>query len=70
MSEFVVKIDRAKCIGSQGCIQVDPKNWYLAADGKAKFKKALLKTDEEIRASKAAEAACPVNAILVSLKKK
>ena len=68
MSEYVIEYERSKCIGAQGCVAADPKNWVLAKDGKANVLKKAIKNDAELSAAKAAEAACPVNVIHVKLK--
>ncbi|MBI4139687.1 ferredoxin [Candidatus Woesearchaeota archaeon] len=76
--QFIVILERKKCIGAAACLTSDPENWVMQNDGKIKliggkeeneeiYKKEI--TAEELERFKTAGYGCPVNAIHIIEKK-
>ena len=73
MTQFMIKLDRERCIGSAACQAISSKLWALDGDGKINLLKGFKNNDNseqtrEIESKDFKEAiesaqACPVNAI-------
>jgi ferredoxin len=59
---FEIKVDKAKCIACQNCVNVCPAMFEMGKDGKAQPKKS--KVDDPGCANQA-KTECPVQAITV-----
>ncbi|MBR9679253.1 MAG: ferredoxin [Nanoarchaeota archaeon] len=66
MVKYNISQKHAECIGCQACVNVCPDNWVMDSSGKAKPKKTVITTAEELKCNKEAETSCPVQIIKVS----
>jgi len=60
---FVIKHDRAACIGCGACAAVCSDNWEMKGDGKSAPKKTKL---DDAGCNTEAESSCPVSCITVT----
>ena len=78
MPQFIIQLDREKCIGSNSCQAVGPKFWKLNNDGKIDLLKSVKnsgnteqareidsKDSKDFKEAMESAQACPVNAIRV-----
>ena len=72
MGKYIVKHDRANCIGCAACEAVCNKFWQMSGDGKSDLKGAktdengwqsLEISEEDFQCNKEAAESCPVNVI-------